>query len=123
MPQIRIQVTIIGTAATFVLAGVIAYFAFSTWSSALLRGSDKLLHFLAFLGLAVPLSFARPKHAYRVALCVIFYGGFIEVIQSTIGRDASWADLFADAAGALVGAAIGGWLGHLPVTTRDGSVR
>lgn len=75
-------------------------------------GSDKLHHFLAFAALAFPMIAARPANALWVLPVVIAYGGAIELIQPYFGRHAEWADIIADAAGALTGG-FAGWLAHL----------
>jgi hypothetical protein len=70
-------------------------------------GSDKVYHILAFAVLAFPLPLVRPRLTIWVALGVIAYGGAIELIQPFFGRQAEWADLFADGIGAVVGAVTG----------------
>ncbi|MGY9046050.1 MAG: VanZ family protein, partial [Rhodobacterales bacterium] len=50
-----------------------------------------------------PLPIIRPSMALPVILCVVGYGGLIEVIQPIFGRTADFADLLADAAGAATG--------------------
>ncbi|KGL00031.1 VanZ family protein [Thalassobacter sp. 16PALIMAR09] len=74
--------------------------------------SDKLYHVLACAALAFPLPFARPRFIIPVALAVVVYGGLIELIQPYVGRSREWADLFADALGAMIGAGLGALFGN-----------
>ena len=62
--------------------------------------------------LAFPLTFARPRFMVPVALAVVVYGGLIELIQPYVGRSREWADLFADALGAMIGAGLGALFGN-----------
>ena len=67
-------------------------------------GWDKSNHVLAFAVLAALGCRAYPRHIAAVLASAILYGGLIEVMQSfTPDRMAEWADLFADAIGAVVG--------------------
>lgn len=78
--------------------------------------SDKALHVLAFMFLAVWFSGQYSRRSYwRLALGLLAFGGLIEILQGmTNYRAAEWLDLYADGVGialglfiALVGA--GGW--------------
>jgi VanZ family protein len=73
---------------------------------------DKLLHFLAFLGLVLPLATVLPRRSAVIGTVVlaVAYGGAIELIQPRFGRGAEWLDFWADLAGAAAGAALGRWL-------------
>lgn len=73
-------------------------------------GLDKLLHFLAFAGLVLPVAATAPRHAWTAAVLATAYGGAMELIQPSFGRGAEWADLLADGLGALAGAMLGRWL-------------
>ncbi|SFK76980.1 VanZ like family protein [Shimia haliotis] len=97
----------IGSAATMVLAAIIAVLTLAPMPSGGPAGSDKLYHVLAFACLAFPLPLVRPRWTVWVILGVIAYGGVIEVIQPFFGRQAEWVDLVADAIGAVVGAVTG----------------
>ena len=97
----------IGSAATMVLAAIIAVLTLAPMPSGGPAGSDKLYHVLAFACLAFPLPLVRPRLALWVVLGVIAYGAAIEVIQPFFGRQAEWVDLVADAIGAVVGAVTG----------------
>lgn len=71
-------------------------------------GWDKLNHFSAFaaLGVAAWLGFRTASRYQRLSLlCLLAYGGAIEVIQLYVpGRSSEWLDLLADAVGIVVGA-------------------
>jgi VanZ family protein len=70
-------------------------------------GLDKVFHALAFGALVLPAALLRPDRLLVVLLFAIAYGGLIELIQPLVGRSAEWADLLADALGALAGAGLG----------------
>jgi VanZ family protein len=97
----------IGSAVTLVLAVVIAVLTLEPMPAGGPAGSDKIYHILAFACLAFPLPLVRPRFTLWVILGVIAYGGIIEMIQPFFGRQAEWADLVADAIGAVVGAVTG----------------
>ena len=98
---------------TFLLALVIAVLTLMPMRAggSGVPGSDKLHHFLAFACLAFPLPLLRPRWTFWVILAVVFYGGAIELLQPFFGRQAEWADLLADAVGAVVGAVVARQLG------------
>lgn len=95
-------------------------------------GADKIAHFVLYAVLAFVTCRAAGKSAGRpgrgrdrrqraprapaaivatgFAVAVVF-GGAMEWLQGAVGRDPSWGDLFANAAGAAAGAAIW-WLRH-----------
>lgn len=94
-----------------VLAAVTAVFAFSKVDPILpFVDADKFNHLLAFGSMAFAASCAQAtgSRAWRsTMLGALGYGGFIELVQSQIpGRQASWADLAADLAGAALGIAL-----------------
>jgi VanZ family protein len=95
---------LIGTLALTLAIGVLTL---TPVAGTAVPGSDKLHHYLAFLALALPLSFARPRLALWIAVGVVAYGGAIELIQPLVGRGRELADFLADAAGAVSGAALG----------------
>lgn len=101
--------------ATAALATTVAVVTLLPAPPAGVPGSDKLHHILAFAALAFPLSVARPRLAPWVVLGVVAYGGLIEIIQPLTGRQAEWADLLADAVGAILGAAAGATLGMVRI--------
>ena len=86
------------------LLGLIAgWFAFMPAPQMNIQGGDKLNHLLAFASMAVAgrLGWTPGRAALvGVALGLLAYGGFIELVQSQIpGRDAAWDDILADALG------------------------
>ncbi len=83
---------------------VVAWFAFSPTSGVdAFENVDKVKHVLAFSCLATTASLgwtAAASARGSVALSLLLYGAFIEVVQTAIpGRSASWFDLGADAVG------------------------
>lgn len=105
--QTKLRRMAIGSAVTLVLAVVIAVLTLTPMPAGGPAGSDKIYHILAFACLAFPLPLVRPRWTVWVVLGVIAYGGIIEMIQPFFGRQAEWADLVADAIGAVVGAVTG----------------
>lgn len=65
--------------------------------------TDKLLHFLAFALLALPLIWQNPRHTLWLTPAALIYGGTIELLQPNVGRSAEWLDFLADAAGIALG--------------------
>lgn len=106
------HVFLLSLAMTLVLGGLIAVLTLAPISSPDVPGSDKLYHVLACAALSFPLPFARPRFMIPVALAVVVYAGLIELIQPYVGRSGEWADLFADAAGAIIGAGLGALFGN-----------
>lgn len=74
--------------------------------------SDKLQHFVAYGGLAgmAVLAMGERRHAIRIAAALIVMGAVLEIVQALVGRDASYWDEVANAAGALCGAFTAVWL-------------
>ena len=83
---------------------------------------DKLLHFSAFLSLAISSSLALVpgwRSVGQVVAGLLLYGALIEIVQAFIpGRDASVLDLLADAAGLAAGLGLFAGLRRLPVLAR-----
>ncbi len=83
---------------------------------------DKLLHFSAFLALAISSSLALTpgrRSGWRVVAGLLVYGTLIEIVQAFVpGRDASVQDLLADAAGIAAGLTLCALLRRLPVPAR-----
>ncbi len=73
-------------------------------------GWDKLNHFAAFAALAMAawLGFRSARqHQWISLLCLLSYGGGIEVAQLYVpGRSSEWLDLLADA----IGISLGRWI-------------
>lgn len=72
---------------------------------------DKLAHLLTFAVVGMAAGLAGGMRGWRMAICclagALLVGGMDEVHQMYLpGRSASWADLAADAAGGLLGAAV-----------------
>lgn len=72
---------------------------------------DKLAHLLTFAVVGMAAGLAGGMRGWRMALCclagALLVGGMDELHQAFLpGRSASWADLAADAAGGLLGAAV-----------------
>jgi VanZ family protein len=70
---------------------------------------DKLLHFLAYFGLAAiaAAAFARRRAVLFALLGLVALGGALEILQGLTGRDAEWLDEAANALGASAGALAG----------------
>ena len=78
--------------------------------------SDKVMHIAAFTFLAVWFSGQYERRSYwRIAVGLIAFGVFIELVQGTISyRTSEWMDLLGDAVGIALGLIIavlgaGGW--------------
>jgi VanZ family protein len=67
------------------------------------RVSDKLAHAVAFFLIAVCLEVLIWRSTRLLScLLALVIGGLVELIQGTIGRDASWGDFLADFIGVAV---------------------
>ena len=64
---------------------------------------DKLLHFIAYGVMVIPVSLERVYPQFLVFLIALAYGGFIELIQPFWGRDADIIDVWANIAGVIFG--------------------
>ena len=69
-------------------------------------GRDKIYHMIGFGSLAFPLCLAYPHRSVAVVIGVIAFGGTIELVQPYVGREGEWADLLADALGAVLAGAL-----------------
>lgn len=80
-----------------------------------LNAPDKLLHFLAYFGLAGIASTAlgRRRAVAMAVFGLIALGGALEILQGFTGRDAEWLDEAANAFGAVSGALAGLLVLHL----------
>lgn len=80
---------------------------------------DKADHFTAYFGLALlaTLGWGLRRSLSGVFLGVLALGGALEALQWVVGRDAEWADLVANFAGAVAGMAIGA--GYLAVPRKQ----
>lgn len=70
-------------------------------------GIDKLYHFIAYLGLVVPLIATDPRRWVWVVPAAILFGGAIELIQPHFGRTAELLDFGANVTGVLTGWVLG----------------
>ena len=77
------------------------------------RWNDKVLHVIAFAGLAFLLAWAVPTDGKRrsrnvliATLIGIVYAGIDELTQIPVGRTADWADFSADMFGILTGISV-----------------
>ncbi|KGE70773.1 VanZ family protein [Spirochaeta lutea] len=81
--------------------------------TSLTAGRDKLFHGLAYtaLGALAVLSVFRKRHPIQTvllsALLCAVYGGFLELIQQSVGRTSDIIDALVNSFGALLGSLIG----------------
>jgi len=69
---------------------------------------DKLLHFIAYFGLAGMATLGlggRLGLALWAALALAAFGGILEIVQAFVGRDAEWGDELANIVGICAGTA------------------
>lgn len=96
---------------------LISYLAFSSDPPDLAMSmSDKFNHALAFFVLAMVLdqAYAQLKMMWGVALPLIVYGLFIEIVQGQLGyREMSLLDVGADSIGIALYAICRGWVRNL----------
>jgi VanZ family protein len=73
--------------------------------SALENIYDKILHFIAYFGLAwlAGVAVTSPAMAVRAFLALVLLGGLLEIAQGFTGRDMSVYDELANTIGVLVG--------------------
>jgi|ERR1043166_52157 VanZ family protein len=73
------------------------------------EGWDKVLHFLAYFGLAglATVAAGRLRSALWAGLALATFGGTLEIVQSFVGRDAEWGDELANVIGVCAGVAAG----------------
>ena len=65
--------------------------------------SDKLLHFIAYGVMVLPVLFDRIFPQFLVFIIAFIYGGCIELVQPFWGREADIMDLWANTAGIILG--------------------
>lgn len=75
-----------------------------------LHQSDKVLHTVAFAGLAFLMAWAIPTNMLKLhrntltaALVSVVYAGLDELLQIPVGRTADWYDFYADCLGICLG--------------------
>ena len=71
---------------------------------------DKLYHMMAFAALVIPAALFDRGAVRLMLIGGLILGAAIEVIQPSVGRDADLMDFLADAAGLLLGLALGWFL-------------
>ena len=71
---------------------------------------DKLYHMMAFAALVLPAAVFDRSAVRWMFIGGLILGAAIEVIQPSVGRDADLMDFLADAAGPLLGLALGWFL-------------
>ena len=71
------------------------------------EGSDKLVHFMAFVALAFPLARTGRLGLLPVFIGASAFGAIIELIQPTFNRSADLNDWVADTLGVLIGIGLG----------------
>jgi VanZ family protein len=73
------------------------------------EGWDKVLHFLAYFGLAglATVAVGRLRAALWAGLALAAFGGALEIVQAFVGRDAEWGDELANVIGVCAGVAAG----------------
>ena len=76
-------------------------------------GSDKIIHCIAFAGLAFPLARTGRIGLLPVLIGASVFGGAIELIQPSFNRSAEVNDLVADIAGVALGISCGVFYRHL----------
>jgi VanZ family protein len=70
-------------------------------------GSDKLVHFVAFAALALPLARTGRFGLLPVFIGASAFGGAVELIQPSFNRRAELNDWVADIAGVILGIGLG----------------
>ena len=71
------------------------------------EGSDKLVHFMAFLALAFPMARTGRLGLLAVFIGASAFGTIIELIQPTFNRSADVNDWVANTLGVLIGIGLG----------------
>ena len=77
------------------------------------RGSDKLVHLIAFAALAFPLARTGRIGLLPVFISASAFGGVIELIQPSFNRSADAKDWIADVVGVILGIGCGLFYRHL----------
>ena len=75
--------------------------------------SDKLLHFIAYGVMVLPISLERDYSHLLIFLIALTFGGLIELIQPFCGREADIMDFFANAAGIIFGILIASFIAFI----------
>ena len=77
------------------------------------RGSDQLVHLIAFAALAFPLARTGRISLLPVFISASAFGGVIELIQPSFNRSADAKDWIADVVGVILGIGCGLFYRHL----------
>lgn len=65
--------------------------------------SDKIGHLVGFLAIALCIEILFPgRPRWQACAAALIVGAAVELVQSQVGRDASWGDLLADLAGVVL---------------------
>lgn len=103
--RIRRRVAISFTA--FLIA-IVGFMALSPAEVApLVAYSDKTLHLIAFVGLALPCAVLYPRSLVWIVPIILLFGAAIEFVQPHVGRHRELSDFYADAIGTLGGVIVG----------------
>ena len=93
--------------ATLIILAVISVASLSPVNSGGDPGSaDKTMHVFAYALAILPLATVSSRPRLGVALGVLIWSGAIELLQTLVGRSASFADLMANAAGVFLGLSV-----------------
>ena len=69
-------------------------------------GTDKIIHILAFAAMVSPLALTRRIGLFRLFIFATLFGGMIEILQPSFGRNADIIDWLADIFGISCGIGI-----------------
>jgi VanZ family protein len=69
----------------------------------LVPGTDKTHHFISYMILVFPLALSKPKNYQVYILLLVFYSGFIEIVQPYVNRYGEWLDFLANSLGICFG--------------------
>ena len=69
-------------------------------------GTDKIIHIVAFAALVFPLAFKRRIGLFTLFIFASLFGGIIEIVQPSFGRNADIIDWIADSVGVICGMAV-----------------
>jgi VanZ family protein len=90
--------------ATLIILAAISVASLSPVNSGGDPGSaDKTMHVFAYALAILPLATVSSRPRLGIALGVLIWSGAIELLQTLVGRSASFSDLMANAAGVFLG--------------------
>jgi hypothetical protein len=90
--------------ALIILIGMLAPISEVTTAPA---GTDKIIHIVAFAALVFPLALTKRIGLFRLFIFASLFGGVIEIIQPSFGRDIDFYDWVSDNLGILCGFGLG----------------